>query len=45
MFCQQFNVTHITGLPYDSQGRGIVELFQVFVLSEKAVEGPAKWMP
>ena len=26
MFCQQFNVTHITGIPYNSQGQGIVEL-------------------
>ena len=26
MFCQQFNVTHITGIPYNSQGQGIGEL-------------------
>ena len=26
MFCQQFNVTHITGILYNSQGQGIVEL-------------------
>jgi transposase InsO family protein len=25
MFCQQFNVTHITGIPYNSQGQEIVE--------------------
>jgi transposase InsO family protein len=23
MFCQQFNITHITGIPYDSQGQDI----------------------
>jgi transposase InsO family protein len=26
MFCQQFNITHITGIPCSSQGQGIVEL-------------------
>jgi transposase InsO family protein len=26
MFCQQFNITHITGIPYNSQGQDIVEL-------------------
>jgi transposase InsO family protein len=26
MFCQQFNVIHITGIPYNSQGQGIGEL-------------------
>jgi hypothetical protein len=26
MFCQQFNVTHVTGIFYNSQGQGIVEL-------------------
>ena len=26
MFCRQFNVTHITGILYNSQGQGIVEL-------------------
>ena len=24
-FCQQFNITHITGTPYNPQGQGIVE--------------------
>ena len=26
MFRQQFNVTHITGTPYNSQGQDIMEL-------------------
>ena len=26
MFCQQFNVTHITGIPSNSQGQDIVKL-------------------
>jgi hypothetical protein len=26
MFCQKFNVTHVTGIFYISQGQGIVEL-------------------
>jgi hypothetical protein len=25
MFCQQFNITHITGIPYYPKGQGIVE--------------------
>ena len=25
MFCQKFNVTHNTGIPYNSQGQHIVE--------------------
>jgi hypothetical protein len=28
MFCQQFNVTHITGILYSFQGQGIVELLK-----------------
>ena len=24
-FCQQFNITHTTGIPYNPQGQGIVE--------------------
>ena len=26
MFCQQFNITHITGIPCYPKGRGIMEL-------------------
>ena len=25
MFCRQFNITHITGIPYYPKGQGIVE--------------------
>lgn len=29
-FCQQFNVTHITGIPYHPQGQAIVTLNNIF---------------
>jgi transposase InsO family protein len=38
MFYRQFNITHITEIPYNSQGQGIVELENNIILKNKRRE-------